>query len=120
MCARDCDHRHVLTYCSCTLSDANALTFLAAGSLASLPAAALCTPIDVIKTRLQVRPVEGQSSYSGILDAAANIWRTEGARTFWKGIAARMMRMSLQFGCTMTVYEELKRVFHVDFAAWSG
>lgn len=94
------------------------LTFLTAGSMASLPAAALCTPIDVIKTRLQVRPVDGQTKYRGILDAAEKIWRNEGAATFWKGITARMMRMSMQFGCTITVYEVLQRVFHVDFAAW--
>lgn len=61
------------------------LTLLLAGMMAGVPAAALVTPADVIKTRLQVVARQGQTTYSGIWDAARKIHREEGQRAFWKG-----------------------------------
>lgn len=61
------------------------LTLLAAGAIAGIPAASLVTPADVIKTRLQVAARQGQTTYNGVLDAAAKIMREEGPRAFWKG-----------------------------------
>lgn len=49
------------------------------------PAAALATPADVIKTRLQVVARKGQTTYTGVSDCAVKIWREEGFRAFWKG-----------------------------------
>ncbi|KAI8423984.1 hypothetical protein MSG28_002643 [Choristoneura fumiferana] len=56
------------------------LTLLAAGAIAGVPAAYLVTPADVIKTRLQVVARTGQTTYSGLLDAAGKIYREEGFR----------------------------------------
>lgn len=50
-----------------------------------VPAAYLVTPADVIKTRLQVAAREGQTTYSGVLDACRKIWKEEGGAAFWKG-----------------------------------
>lgn len=50
-----------------------------------VPAAYLVTPADVIKTRLQVAAREGQTTYSGVLDACRKIWKEEGGSAFWKG-----------------------------------
>lgn len=50
-----------------------------------MPAAYLVTPADVIKTRLQVAAREGQTTYSGVLDACRKIWKEEGGSAFWKG-----------------------------------
>ncbi|XP_014484421.1 PREDICTED: calcium-binding mitochondrial carrier protein Aralar1 isoform X7 [Dinoponera quadriceps] len=61
------------------------LSLLASGAFAGVPAAALVTPADVIKTRLQVVAREGQTTYNGLLDCARKIYREEGARAFWKG-----------------------------------
>lgn len=61
------------------------LTLLASGAIAGIPAASLVTPADVIKTRLQVVARSGQTTYSGVLDAATKIMREEGFRAFWKG-----------------------------------
>lgn len=61
------------------------LTLLVAGALAGVPAAALVTPADVIKTRLQVVARKGQTTYKGLFDAASKIYKEEGYRAFWKG-----------------------------------
>lgn len=61
------------------------LSLLAAGAIAGIPAASLVTPADVIKTRLQVVARSGQTTYSGVIDAARKIMREEGPKAFWKG-----------------------------------
>ncbi|XP_014484415.1 PREDICTED: calcium-binding mitochondrial carrier protein Aralar1 isoform X3 [Dinoponera quadriceps] len=91
------------------------LSLLASGAFAGVPAAALVTPADVIKTRLQVVAREGQTTYNGLLDCARKIYREEGARAFWKGATARVFRSSPQFGVTLFTYELLQRLFVVDF-----
>lgn len=91
------------------------LSLLFAGALAGVPAAALVTPADVIKTRLQVVAREGQTTYNGLADCARKIFREEGARAFWKGASARVFRSSPQFGVTLFTYELLQRLFVVDF-----
>ncbi|KAA3681688.1 solute carrier family 25 (mitochondrial aspartate/glutamate transporter), member 12/13 [Paragonimus westermani] len=93
----------------------SASTLLAAATLSGAPAACLTTPADVIKTRLQVVARRGQSTYSGMLDAAHKIWREEGARAFWKGAGARVFRSSPQFGVTLLTYEMLQRFLLIDF-----
>ncbi|XP_076683811.1 calcium-binding mitochondrial carrier protein Aralar1 isoform X2 [Andrena cerasifolii] len=89
------------------------LSLLVSGAIAGVPAAALVTPADVIKTRLQVVAREGQTTYNGLLDCARKIYREEGARAFWKG--ATVFRSSPQFGVTLFTYELLQRLFVVDF-----
>lgn len=51
------------------------LTLLLAGIIAGVPAAALVTPADVIKTRLQVVARQGQTTYNGVWDATRKIGR---------------------------------------------
>lgn len=80
-----------------------------------IPAASLVTPADVIKTRLQVAARQGQTTYTGVMDAAGKIMREEGPRAFWKGTMARVFRSSPQFGVTLVTYELLQRLFYVDF-----
>ncbi|KRT82927.1 HLH domain-containing protein [Oryctes borbonicus] len=61
------------------------LSLLVAGAIAGIPAASLVTPADVIKTRLQVVARAGQTTYTGVFDAAKKIMAEEGPRAFWKG-----------------------------------
>lgn len=65
------------------------LSLLAAGSCAAIPAVFLVTPSDVIKTRLQVVPREGQTAYRGMFDCITKIYNEEGFRAFWKGGASK-------------------------------
>jgi solute carrier family 25 aspartate/glutamate transporter 12/13 len=90
-------------------------TLLLSATLAGAPAAALATPADVIKTRLQVVARTGQTTYSGVTDCAVKLMREEGFRAFWKGAPARVFRSSPQFGVTLMMYELFQRVFYVDF-----
>ncbi|XP_043483190.1 calcium-binding mitochondrial carrier protein Aralar1 isoform X4 [Leptopilina heterotoma] len=91
------------------------LSLLISGAIAGVPAAALVTPADVIKTRLQVVARKGQTTYNGLMDCTRKIYREEGARAFWKGATARVFRSSPQFGVTLFTYELLQRLFVVDF-----
>lgn len=93
----------------------NPMSLFWAGLIAGVPAAGLCTPADVIKTRIQVKERQGQTTYKGVFDAAVKIYKEEGARAFWKGSAARVFRSSPQFGVTLLAYELLQRMLYIDF-----
>jgi len=91
------------------------VSLLTAGAIAGMPAASLVTPADVIKTRLQVVARAGQTTYTGVIDAARKIYAEEGFIAFWKGSVARMCRSSPQFGVTLASYEVLQRWLYIDF-----
>jgi hypothetical protein len=74
-------------------------------------AAALTTPADVIKTRLQVVTRDGELAYSGISDCATKILKHEGPSAFFKGSGMRVFRSSPQFGITLLAYEKLASFF---------
>ena len=93
----------------------NPMSLFYSGLIAGVPAAGLCTPADVIKTRIQVRERQGQTQYNGVIDAFFKIYKEEGPRAFWKGSGARVFRSSPQFGVTLLSYELLQRVLYVDF-----
>jgi len=68
-------------------------------------------PIDTIKTRLQKSPATpGQTSFGRITKICSNMWKEEGARSFYKGITPRVMRVAPGQAVTFTVYEYLKGV----------
>eukprot|EP00606_Chrysophyceae_sp_TOSAG23-5_P000288 GSChrysophyteH2.ASY1.ANO1.12.1 assembled CDS len=90
---------------------------LLAGAIAGVPAAYLSTPFDVIKTRLQVVPQPGQTTYDGIFDAWTKILREEGFRALYKGAMMRVVRSSPQFGVTLMAYEYLHGLINSDLPA---
>jgi len=83
-------------------------TFIA-GILAGTLSAALATPADVIKTRLQAK---SEVKYNGIADCFYKIVKQEGALALFKGTVARILIISPLFGITLAVYEVLKDHFH--------
>ncbi|XP_059091848.1 calcium-binding mitochondrial carrier protein Aralar1-like isoform X1 [Tigriopus californicus] len=74
-----------------------------------------CLLRDIPFSAIQVVAREGQTTYTGLLDAARKIYAEEGFKAFWKGSIARMCRSSPQFGVTLVTYELLQRTFYVDF-----
>jgi len=66
-------------------------------------------PIDTIKTRLQKTPsVPGDTALGRIVKISKDMWKQEGAASFYKGITPRVMRVAPGQAVTFTVYEYLK------------
>jgi hypothetical protein len=100
-----------LTFCAC-------LGFVAA---------TLSTPMDVVKTRMQMK----DSPYTGIVDCVRRtvsqevcfvvrpcglfvvlIPRAQGGKALWRGVGPRMLIISPLFGITLLVYEQLQALAH--------
>ena len=91
---------------------------LLAGSTAGALAAAVTTPMDVLKTRLQT--LEGQPVHSccaagkpagpppGGLELLRDIYRTEGLRGLFAGIVPRVARAAPACAVVLSTYELLK------------
>jgi solute carrier family 25 aspartate/glutamate transporter 12/13 len=67
----------------------------------------LCTPADVIKTRMQTLKKNTIKEYN-LFSTIKHIYQIEGLNAFWKGSGWRVIRSSPQFGITLLVYEYLK------------
>lgn len=76
------------------------------GTIAGAPAAFLCTPADVIKTRMQT--LRNTNDNPKIVETIKSIYKNEGLTAFFKGSGWRVIRSSPQFGITLFVYEQLK------------
>ncbi|KAI0525163.1 hypothetical protein KFK09_004555 [Dendrobium nobile] len=80
------------------------------GGLAGGLSAYLTTPLDVIKTRLQV---QGSSlRYKGWLDALRNIWKAEGVNGLFKGSVPRIMWYVPAYALTFMAVEFLRDNFN--------
>nr|CAD2202693.1 unnamed protein product [Meloidogyne enterolobii] len=96
-------------------ADSQSFSLILSSLIAGAPAAALVTPADVIKTRLQVASRAGQTTYTGVIDCFRKLLHEEGPGSLWKGAGTRVLRSSPQFGVTLLTYELLQRLFYVDF-----
>ncbi|KAJ7517679.1 hypothetical protein O6H91_21G034900 [Diphasiastrum complanatum] len=83
--------------------------FLLGGAAGGL-SAFLTTPLDVIKTRLQVQGTSMR--YKSWHDALQVIWRTEGFRGFFKGCVPRVVWWCPASALTFMAVEKLRRQFN--------
>lgn len=91
----------------------------ALGSIAGGCAAALTTPLDVIKTRLQTQAGQQQNKssniplqhqrYKGVIDAFVRISREEGYSTLFSGIKPRVAWISIGGAIFIGSFEEFRR-----------
>ncbi|CAK0783894.1 hypothetical protein CVIRNUC_007094 [Coccomyxa viridis] len=81
-----------------------------AGGAAGGVAAALTTPLDVVKTRLQLEGVGSRTSYRAInlMGTIQHIARNEGSRALWAGIRPRVMFHVPAAAITWSSYETMK------------
>ncbi|CAJ0967130.1 unnamed protein product [Ranitomeya imitator] len=80
------------------------VSFLA-GCAAGSTAAVAVNPCDVIKTRLQsLQRGVNEDTYSGIIDCARKIWRSEGPAAFLKGAYCRALVIAPLFGIAQVIY----------------
>ncbi|OAV96017.1 hypothetical protein PTTG_02308 [Puccinia triticina 1-1 BBBD Race 1] len=74
------------------------------GSIAGSTAAALTTPLDVVKTRIMLTK-ECDGARIGIPESFARVYREEGWSAFWKGVIPRTIWIGLGGAVFLGVYE---------------
>lgn len=81
------------------------------GAASKLVASTTTYPLQVVKTRLQQRHIEGAVStsrkYSGVVDCVRGIVQEEGWRAFFKGALPNALRVVPAAAVTFLVYEEI-------------
>jgi len=82
------------------------------GGIGGMAAAAITTPLDVAKTRLQTKSDTCQN-YHGMIRTMKYIWRTEGGVGLTRGILPRMIFHSFSASILWTTYEYWKHFLGV-------
>jgi len=100
-------------------------TFLVAGAISGGLAAAVTTPLDVIKTRLQTQgmslaktstgelggaPREFKVRYNGFVEAFQAVSREHGYGGFFRGMAPRVLQIGPSCALSWCAYESVKQV----------
>lgn len=80
-----------------------------AGSVAGGLAAAVTTPLDVVKTRLMTQSASDAGRYKGVVDALRRIAQEEGTAALFSGIGPRVMWIALGGSIFFGAFEELSR-----------
>ena len=79
------------------------VSFLA-GSLAGIIAAAVTSPFDVVKTRMQTQTSTTLVRYTSVLHGLTEIYTHEGQRALFRGVIARSANQGLATGIMMGTY----------------
>lgn len=86
-----------------------------AGACAGMASIIMSYPADAIKTRLQCAEIPFPSHKwlkdGGIVSCAKHVWRTEGMRGFWRGLAPSAMRSVIAEAFSLFVYENARKYF---------
>eukprot|EP01060_Flectonema_neradi_P031779 TRINITY_DN4909_c2_g1_i2.p1 TRINITY_DN4909_c2_g1~~TRINITY_DN4909_c2_g1_i2.p1 ORF type:complete len:295 (+),score=32.07 TRINITY_DN4909_c2_g1_i2:81-965(+) len=88
---------------------------LVCGAGGSLVSDTVCTPLDVLKVRMQLSRsgVLGEQ-YSGLADCAVKIAKSEGASGFFKGLKPALLRSGTYGTCRLGLYEPIKQAIAGD------
>jgi len=79
-----------------------------AGAIAGVVQCALATPVELIRTKLQVEST-GSRRYTGTVDCMKQIVRAEGLPGLYRGNVSMILREAPAFGFFFSVYEGTKR-----------
>ncbi|RVD84405.1 uncharacterized protein DFL_006155 [Arthrobotrys flagrans] len=90
-----------------SLAQVGIITAISAGSAGSF-AAAITTPLDVIKTRMMLLKCGGKHGSGGMFKTAKVIIRTEGPKAIWKGGLLRAVWTFLGSGLYLGMFESSK------------
>lgn len=89
-------------------SDAPLEKVFAAGSIAGVVQCSLATPMELVRSKLQVQH-EGHRAYAGNIDCIRSIVRAEGVPGLYRGNVSMMLREAPAFGIYFSMYEATKR-----------
>ena len=100
---------------------------LASGALSGAIAGAATTPLDVLKTRLQVQSLKSATTasespsafvvrYDGLAEAARYTYAHHGVPGFFRGLGPRVLMMGPSCAISWGVYETAKDAFGLLFA----
>lgn len=76
------------------------------GGISKIIASTTTYPYQVIKSRLMQRGVNGVYKYKGTLDCIVSVWRENGVRGFFRGLAPNLIKVAPGSALTFVVYEE--------------
>jgi len=80
------------------------------GSMAGAVAAAITTPLDVVKTRLMTQTnTAAADRYAGVGDALRRVYASEGPAALFSGIGPRMLWIGVGGAIFIGSYEEFRR-----------
>jgi hypothetical protein len=86
----------------------------AMGCMASAATVCIMIPMDTIKTRLVTQTSAAVTAatipYKGILDCAVRVAREEGIKTFYRGLAPRLLSVVPMIGIQFATYEYMKNL----------
>jgi len=88
------------------------------GSFAGAVAAVVTSPLDVVKTRIQIQTPSSMTRYSGMIHGLSEVWRHEGRKALFQGTAARAANMGLSAGIMLSCYATLRNHVAVR-AGWA-
>lgn len=86
--------------------DLRTVDFLLLSGLAKIFAAVMSYPYQVIRTRLQI--YDAGKAYKGSRDVVTQVWRREGIKGFYKGLAPNLLRVMPSTWVTFLVYEKTR------------
>uniref|UniRef100_A0A7S2W9D0 Mitochondrial carrier protein n=1 Tax=Rhizochromulina marina TaxID=1034831 RepID=A0A7S2W9D0_9STRA len=84
-------------------------TLFAAGCISGAATVPVTTPTDLVKIRLQLQTDAANRQYSGMIDCAAQIWRSEGWTGLLRGLEATAYRDVFATGFYFVAYHQVKR-----------
>ena len=86
--------------------DLRSSDFLILSGLAKIFAGSITYPYQVVRARLQM--YDSGKIYLGARDVMVKVWREEGMKGFYKGLAPNLLRVLPSTWVTFLVYEKCK------------
>jgi solute carrier family 25 protein 34/35 len=90
------------------------LTTFVSATVGGFAVCTAMTPADVVSTRLYNQPVDPSGKglkYTGIIDCAFKIFKTEGIIGFYKGWSASLLRLGPHTVLSLCFWQELRKAY---------